>query len=258
MLLVRQAAERSHRIVAFPFAGGGASSFSRLREQLTDCELIAVQLPGREERHEETPYIRVRQVIDACLDCVDLFDERPYALMGYSLGARLAFHLTRALIDRGNRPPSLLILCACPAPPATAADAAAPARARDRPIYELPDAEFIERMQIFGGMPSDLTPEQRALVLPKLRADLRLLEDCLRAGVSPVNVPLLMLGGRNDPSTPRPALERWAELTTSGADTHLVSGGHFFLFQPPYSGVSIIEDRIRAVAIGGVPEHAGA
>ena len=53
------------RLICFPYAGGGASTFSLWPRALpSHVELCAVQLPGREERLSETP-------LTDCLDAAE-------------------------------------------------------------------------------------------------------------------------------------------------------------------------------------------
>ncbi len=242
MLFVTADASAPVRLVAFPFAGGGASSFVPLRKRISAAALFAAQLPGREERQHEPACTDLRQVLDACLASAEVFEQRPYVLLGVSVGARIAFHLAQSLVQHAIRAPEVLVLCACAAP-------GAPERGSgERAAHQLTDADLLERMQRFGGIPSHLGPDQRAHVLPKLRADLRLLADSERLSKAPVPVPIVAIGGRNDPTTTRASLERWAQFTECGARVHIVPGGHFFLFDSPEPSLRIIEPLLHSAA----------
>ena len=98
-------AERRLRLFCFPHAGGGASSFVPLAGLLpSSIELAAVLLPGRETRFREPPFARMEPLVQALAD--GLRDElgAPFAFMGHSMGALVAFELARELRRRGVPP----------------------------------------------------------------------------------------------------------------------------------------------------------
>jgi medium-chain acyl-[acyl-carrier-protein] hydrolase len=82
------------KLICFQFAGAGASLFRPWANTLADAlVVVAVQLPGRENRFAETPYTRVEQAIDdldAELDAL-LEGTSELTLFGHSLGAVLAY-----------------------------------------------------------------------------------------------------------------------------------------------------------------------
>src|ERR1700741_2675334 len=94
----RRAAEL--RLFCLPFAGAGASAFREWPSAFGPrVEVVAVQLPGREQR------IRERPVIDSTegWSTIAAPADRPYAIFGPSMGARLAFEVVREL-RRAGRP----------------------------------------------------------------------------------------------------------------------------------------------------------
>jgi len=66
------------RLVCFPWCGAGASVYRRLALGLPPhIELLAVQLPGREERFGENRLLRMEQVIDLVIEDIVLLGDRP-------------------------------------------------------------------------------------------------------------------------------------------------------------------------------------
>src|SRR5439155_18088554 len=97
-------------LIAFPFAGGGAGFYRSWRRELRDvAEVWAAQLPGRETRIREAPRTELEPLVRDLVDALPPLD-RPYALVGHSLGASLAFAVALLLRRRGEPPPARLIL----------------------------------------------------------------------------------------------------------------------------------------------------
>jgi surfactin synthase thioesterase subunit len=93
------------------------------------------------------------------------------------------------------------------------------------------DPEVIAELRRIGGTPASLLEDRDYLerfVLPVVRADHQIFETH-RPGISPIHVPILALGGLNDPHTTPQQLEAWGEQTTSWFETCWVPGDHFFI-----------------------------
>src|SRR5688500_4817828 len=105
------ARQRLMRVVAFPWCGAGASVYRKLAPHLPDhVELLAVQLPGREDRYDERRLVRMQDVVEEVIgDVINLLD-RPVVLFGHSMGALVAYEVARALRERvGCEPASLIV-----------------------------------------------------------------------------------------------------------------------------------------------------
>lgn len=105
------------RLFCFHHAGGTASFFREWSSLLgNDVEVIAVQLPGRENRRDEK--------MCTCMDALtgDLEQamagqlDKPFAFFGHSLGALVAFELARCLELSRQPGPSHLYVSARIAP----------------------------------------------------------------------------------------------------------------------------------------------
>jgi surfactin synthase thioesterase subunit len=212
------------RLVCFPYAGGGASAF-RGWERTTDAEteLCVVQLPGREGRRREPFHVHLPTLLEELSTSLPSgWWEAPYLLLGYSMGAVLAFELARHLRRRGLPGPERLLVAACKAPHLLA---------RSKPIHQLPDEEFLARIRRFGGTPEAVlgNPDLLAMLLPVLRADFELLGSYRYQEERPQACPLVTYGGRRDPHASRAELAAWREHTAGEHVLRLFEGGHFFM-----------------------------
>lgn len=211
------------RLFCFPYAGGSATTYRPWSDVLPpDIEVQAVQLPGREWRLKEEPY---RSVFPLAEDLATVLKDRfetPFAFFGHSLGALVAFELTRELRRRGGPSPERLFLSAHSAPHLPK---------ELPPIHQGTDEEFFEGLRRLEGTPDELIANEdlMRLVLPTLRADFAMAETYKPPKEPPLDVPLSIIGGLADEVTGRPQLEPWAEYTTRECKVRMVPGGHFFV-----------------------------
>ncbi|MBC9726549.1 thioesterase II family protein [Streptomyces sp. TRM68367] len=211
------------RLVCVPYAGAGAGVFRHWTTGLpTDVELVAVRLPGRENRVREQPYSDWPALVAAFSAALMEQVPPPYMLFGHSMGGMLAYEVASRGIDN---PPERVIVSGCRAP---GAPRTLPA------IHHLPDAQLAEALGGLAGTPPQVlaNPELLALLMPMLRADLRLAETwpTRSQGLTPpVPVPVTTFCGTDDDIAPEAAVTAWRPLAPRGFRSHRIPGGHFFL-----------------------------
>jgi medium-chain acyl-[acyl-carrier-protein] hydrolase len=180
-------------------------------------------LPGRDGRS-----MQLRP--DLCAFAASLADDlasaldRPFVMLGHSLGAWLAFEIARELRRRRWRSPELLVVAAIRAPHG---------RATAPPTHRLSDEDFLTEIQRrFDGIPPGVrdSPEMLQLLLPALRADMQMAESYEYADEPPIDVEILALGGAADRAVSSAQLAEWQCHTTRDFWLRVVPGGHFFLF----------------------------
>jgi surfactin synthase thioesterase subunit len=212
------------RLFCFPYAGGGASVFRAWAHELpADIEVCAIQLPGRETRLREQPFMRLEPMVQQLGDVLAPHLTRPFALFGYSLGALVSFELARMLRRRQAPGPIQLFVGA----------RAAPQLPRTEPVlHQLPDAELVaEVCRRYDGIPQAVRqePDLMKLLLPVLRADLAVMETYAHTADEPLTCPLSVFGGLDDRTIPRDKLEAWRDQTRGTFTLQLLPGNHFFL-----------------------------
>lgn len=217
--------QASCRLFCFPFAGGGATLFRSWSPAVpATLELCAVQLPGREERLHQPPLSTWPDLLAELTLALAPWLDKPFALFGHSLGARVALALAQHW--HSQYAPRHLILSACPAPGISHLP----------PLHSLPDSDLIAAVDArYGNIPQALLaqPELLALFLPSLRADFMLYEtyaDHAATGpAGPLSCPLAVLGGLQDPLVSRQDLLAWRAQTTGRFTIRMFPGNHFFL-----------------------------
>ena len=207
----------------FPYAGGGAAVYDTWPSALpAGVEVACTQLPGRENRFLEPPFIRIEPLVRALMAALVSSMDRPFAFFGHSMGALIAFELARELRRQNRVSPLRLYVSAhrAPQPPK-------PTRA----LHRLPDAEFWAEMRRLDGTPHEILqdPELRQLLLPALRADFALCETHSYVSERPLDCPIVAFGGLDDRNVCRDELEAWREQSLAPLALYMMSGNHFFI-----------------------------
>ncbi|MEU0742873.1 alpha/beta fold hydrolase [Streptomyces sp. NPDC006134] len=220
-------AEGALRLVCFPHAGGGASSFHSLARALGPAaEVLAVQYPGRQDRRHEPPLPRLSELADRAAEAVDTLDGAPYALFGHSLGALVAYETARRLDRSGNTPRRLFVSARCA--PTTGAG----------PTDGLEDdAALLAEVRRLGGGDALDDPEVQALALPALRADYRALRSYTWRDGPGLRCPVTVMTGTEDPLCAPGEATGWLRLSVVPGRSRVFTGGHFYL-----------QDRVTEVA----------
>ncbi|GHF62881.1 thioesterase [Streptomyces mashuensis] len=224
------------RIVLFPHAGGSASAYLALSRTLTRTpagtggvtadpadvpDVVAVQYPGRQDRHHEPAYDDIGALADRLTEEVMPLTDRPFAFFGHSMGAVLAYEVARRLEQRSAPTPERLFLSARSAPRATP-------REQDQVGS---DEELLERMRRLGGTAAGIfdEPELLALAMPALRADYRAVGSYAWTPGAPLNIPFTVLVGDSDPVVTVEGARAWQGFSAARCEVRVFPGGHFYL-----------------------------
>lgn len=104
------------RLFCFPVSGVGASSYRHWPERLGKLSICPVQLPGRENRLRERPYLSMEDFVGNAVEALGPLLEQPYAVFGHCFGARLGYAFTAGAVGSGANPPEHFFASGCLAP----------------------------------------------------------------------------------------------------------------------------------------------
>jgi len=211
------------RLFCLPYAGGGPSFYSRWQADFPDeIEVCALELPGHGRRLREAAFRQAGPLVAAMADGLAPYLDVPFAFFGHSMGGLLAFELARALRRAGGPVPGALFL----------SGASAPQLPKTRPpLWNLPDAEFIRGLRDYGGMSDEAlaVPGLVELFLPALRADFEVVDTYELEPGEPVDCPVYLYGGEQDPLDTPARIAAWSNAIPNVVSVEFFSGGHFYL-----------------------------
>ncbi|MFE3248350.1 thioesterase II family protein [Streptomyces sp. NPDC059209] len=190
-----------------------------------DWDICLLDAPGRGNA-------QALPLIGDCAGLVGFLDEalapllnRPFAFFGHSVGARVAYALTRRLEETARELPLWLGVSSFRAPQP---DSPEPPLGRSLRS----DTALRDWLRNTGGAPDRLLSDDSLwnAFAPVLRSDLGLADTWDRETPStPLPVPLTVFGGTEDTVVASRQLENWPRLTDDFLGLHTYSGGHFYL-----------------------------
>jgi len=230
------------RVICFPHAGAGGSTYRRWPEELPrSVEVAAVTLPGREARIMEAPVPDLKTLMPQLIAGLGpTLRERPYVLFGHSMGALVAFEVARRLHRDGHPMPQALILSGRRPPHVT------------RPVKDIAamtTAQLLDVLTEFGGTPPELLADREILemFLPAFRADLMLDENHQAEQTPPLPIPVVAYAGTDDTQADPDAMAQWSRYTSAPFECRTFVGGHFFIHESPDVLPSLAKDLATAL-----------
>jgi medium-chain acyl-[acyl-carrier-protein] hydrolase len=238
VIFPKQTKSAAMRLICFPSAGGGGSVYRVWADEIRpDVEGGWALWPGRESRIREAPCASIEELVPALTSGLTRSLDCKFVFYGHSLGAKIAFEVCRELRRRQHAGPVHLFVGACHAPHLP----------WHQPVlHQLAENQFIEQVQTrYGGIPRQVVddPELRALFVPALRADMRLVETYKCAPEPPLSCPITAFGGAADRTVEPWALDAWRQQTCNNFRIETVAGDHFFV----HSGRQRLLQAIAAV-----------
>lgn len=240
------------RLFCFPFAGGGALAYRAWLTQFpSDIDVVPVALPGREQRFGEPAIDDIATMIKALSAGLQPLMDRPFAFFGYSMGALIAHHLACHLQQKGVATPGHLFVAARRGPngPNGPDGANGPGGAvQHSSLHHLSSDAFWQGIASYGATPDEIleNADYRALFEPSLRADFKLSETAISAGLPRLSCPITAFGGADDTNPLPDELAGWADATTGRFTSYILPGGHFFLRNAGDDMIEIVREALAS------------
>lgn len=231
------------RLLCFPYAGGGASLFTGWNSLSPSAQVVAVQLPGRENRLRESPATKLEDIIPSLLEAIGPQLFGPWAVFGHSFGGLVAYETARAAIRDGYQQPEGVFVSACRPPDV--------ASRFPKLLHTLSDDDLIAALEDLGASPSPVLsdPEMRRLVLPAVRADIELCETYEFVPDDVLEAPITAFSGADDHHADAAEMKRWHEFTHGPFTQRILPGGHFFLKSDPALVAAHLKELLEAPAV---------
>jgi surfactin synthase thioesterase subunit len=187
--------------------------------------MLAVQLPGRDERLNEPASDDMANVVEALVEALAARLRGPWAVVAFSMGTWIAHAVLEKLQNYPELPRPCLAILACLPPPHTAVSE------RHWPcVHAAPDREFQAGLRAWGVREAAFNPRVWPVLAPALRADFTLFErHHSRPTRRPLPCPLVGYWATADKMAPEADVRRWTSLAPAGAVFRPVRGPHLFL-----------------------------
>jgi surfactin synthase thioesterase subunit len=185
-------------------------------------QVVPVELPGRGRLVKEVFASSLIDLAGRIATAIERTSDKPYAIFGHSLGALLAYHATAMLTTSGVPQPRILYLSGV-TPPFL--------ELQRRALADMDEATLLKYLRAFEGTPEAILndPSIRAFLFPILRSDFRLVEEYRLNEPLPLQMPLTVLWGKEDPATPDSDMLHWKRAAAGAFLFRSYPGGHFFL-----------------------------
>ena len=207
-------------LICFPSSGSTAAAFSAWKQvALPDFEIVPLKLPGRGVRLKEASIESMPVLVEALGQAIGPVLPKSYYVFGQCLGGILAYEFVRWLDGRGFTTPKHLFVAGCWAPMSD----------QGQTLSAFDEVELIEQLRAWGGTPDELLSRRDVLdlMLPPVRADLRLLESYEFKPEPPLSIPITAIRGASDGFVGKECLNGWRDCTTGPVTTLEVEGAHF-------------------------------
>ncbi len=237
----KNAAQVHLRLFCFYYAGASASIFRSWDAALPDwIEVMAVQLPGREYRLDESLLTDAHRIAGLVTEILPL--DKRFVFFGHSMGALLEFEVARLLREQGLRQPEMLIASGRNAPQF---------KWRDIGMQLLPDDEFVAALIAYKGTPGFLLENLalRDIVLPRIRADLTVSAEYRYVEKDPLECPIVVLLGNQDELSTEAGVNGWRTQTTAEVRYFRFAGNHFFLHSAEQLVLSRIAEELTKLML---------
>jgi len=228
----------SARLFCFPYVGGGSSIYRGWADDRQgQLEIVPLELPGRDKRLWEKPYSRLPPLVEALADALP--QDKPFAFLGHSMGALVAFELARELERRDLGLPCCLFVSGSSAPQIPL---------KTSPRHLLSDTELLAELRNLGGTSEEILQdsEMMELFLPTIRADFALVETYQYVQSTALNCPIMVFHGDQDHESTREDALAWRLQTSSTFSLYTFRGDHFFLHSAKGAMLSLIKKAVSS------------
>lgn len=232
-------------LVCCPHAGGSAAFYTAWARLLPPhVELVAVQYPGRQDRLTEPAAKSMDELAGAVAEALraDRTD-REHVLFGHSMGASVAWETALRLEASGAGPRHVVV-----------SGRPGPHRQRPGTVHLRDDDGLAAELRRLDGTHAALLddPEVRAVLLPAVRSDYRLIETYRPDTAARLRCPLTAVTGDRDEEATVAEVAAWRSATSGAFSSLVLPGGHFYLVAQAGRVVDAVLDACGASAPAAV------
>ena len=233
-------------ILTFSYSFGNSNIFYDFSKMFNDdIKMIPLDYPAHGRRMFEEPLFTVKDIVDDMFEQVKeyIYSDKPYCLMGYSMGGIIAYELYQKIAKKGLRLPHRIFIFATTAPDE-------PQEQRDYENYNL--AQIKEELAEMDGTPQEIldNDEYVEMLTPMVKADCIVLRDYKANEQESLKVECGVTVVRgNEEDKIENCKSGWRRFIKKDFEYVETTGKHFFLFDNDgeryQEFVKFIEERVR-------------
>ncbi len=225
------------QLFCFTYAGGTASFFNIIEDELPGIDLIKLEYAGHGERHRESYYKDFNELADDMFHKLsDCYKGGEYSLFGYSMGSITMVEVLKRILRSEMKLPTHLFLAAHE--PHTKTEQ------KNFKSNELD--EWVKKRTIqFGDVPEKLINNNVfwRTYLPIYRADYSIIGDYDFDNLDlKVDIPSTIFYSETD--TPLAEMKRWLGFFKGDCVFHEYTGTHFFIREHYAEMASVMLERL--------------
>ncbi|MFD7059841.1 thioesterase II family protein [Streptomyces sp. NPDC059906] len=219
------------RLVCLPHAGAAPGLFAPWADGLgPDVDLVS----ARYGTSDGVPR-GVGDLAERIAGELERLPRRPTTLFGHSMGGIVAYEVARRCSARAGL---VRLIVSATVPPAAHLPGG---------THRLDDDAFVAEVLALGGTAPELfsDPAARAVWLPPIRQDFRLIDTYRHRPGPPLAYPLTAMAGQHDHEAPPDLMRPWRDTTSSDFDLRVFPGGHFYLLDARQAVVAELRRRLE-------------
>lgn len=230
------------KIFTFPYAFGNKSIFKEMGDEMGCHTVIPIDYPGHGSRYTVSCCPSISGMAKDAYEQIKNDITVPYCLLGYSMGALVAFELCRIIEECQDIPPVRLFLLAADSPD------------YKRDCFEWTDRKLddIRRiLELHGNTPKEILENEKMLevLFPIVQNDMIALDNYSienHDNKKITSCPVTLVRGMQE-LTVEKSMDDWKKYIDSIIELIIVDGGHFFLFDDNVGkkkGMEIIKQKL--------------
>lgn len=228
----------SIQLICLPYAGGSAYCFQPLTEFWPEnWRVSTISYPGRGERMGASLVYDMESLVEDCWIQIKGKIDKPYAILGHSLGSCLTYLLAHKIELENGPAPIHLFLSGTDAP-------STPVETPYR--YLLSKKAFQEKLLSYGGISNEILNNAEAFDFfePIIRADFQAVETWKYKKRGRLTIPATIITGTEE-KMKAADIQRWQDEFDTKIKFNKLPGNHFFLFEHPKAFVDIIAKDLK-------------
>lgn len=201
---------------------GNASIFHAWLDLMPpDISLYIACFPKRLDRFKQIIPLNMSSLIQELADDMGTVINRPWAVFGHGMGGVVAHELVLELFQRGISQPNLLAI----------SGRGAPQFHQMGTLHQLSDETLCQELIRLDDSNENILYHQdlRKFLLPKIRANYRLIETYRAVPTGILSCPLAVFWGAGDWELSEEAIMGWKVWSEGYFHQRSFSGGHFYL-----------------------------